>query len=473
VTSTDRSPYLWLFRTLVLISVLIFTISSQAGLPVTDSQGQKLPSLAPMLSQAMPAVVNVATRTVIRQQDNPLLRDPFFRFFFGGPQGQPQQRSQPQSLGSGVIIDAEKGLVITNHHVIDKADEISVTLNDGRTLSAELIGDDPESDVAVIRIPADKLTAMPLADSDQLLVGDFVVAIGNPFGLGQTVTSGIVSALGRSGLGIEGYEDFIQTDASINPGNSGGALVSLDGHLVGMNTAIIAPGGGNVGIGFAIPVNMVKKIVDQLVEYGEVRRGRLGIAVQALTPELAQAFGIHDNHIHDNHGGGVIITQITADSPASKAGLEVGDVVASIDGRKVDDVTDLRNILGLIRVNEEVHMSVLRNGRERTITAVIAAPSQAQMKGEQLSSLLAGAVFVVSEEQELGRSAPAQGIVVSEVAAGSPAWQANLRSGDVITSINKMRVSNFKEMAAAIKRSGRGILMNIQRGNLALFILIQ
>lgn len=468
MSSTDRSSYLRLFRCLVLISVLCFTMSSQASLPVTDSQGQKLPSLAPMLSQTMPAVVNVATRTLIRQQDNPLLRDPFFRFFFGGPQRQPQQRSQPQSLGSGVIIDAEKGLVITNHHVIDKADEISVTLNDGRTLSAELIGDDPESDVAVIRIPADKLTAMPLADSDQLRVGDFVVAIGNPFGLGQTVTSGIVSALGRSGLGIEGYEDFIQTDASINPGNSGGALVSLDGHLVGMNTAIIAPGGGNVGIGFAIPVNMVKKIVDQLVEYGEVRRGRLGIAVQALTPELAQAFGINDTQ-----GGGVIITQITSGSPASKAGLEVGDVVASVNGRKVDDVTDLRNILGLIRVNEEVHMTVLRNGRERTVMAVIAAPNQARMKGEQLSGLLAGAVFVISEQQELGRNAPISGIVVAEVEAGSPAWRANLRPGDVITSINKQRVSNFEEMAAAIKRSGRGILMNIQRGNMALFILIQ
>jgi serine protease Do/serine protease DegQ len=448
----------------VLIAVLLVALPVHAGLPAADSQGQKLPSLAPMLSRTMPAVVNVATRAVIRQQDNPLLRDPFFRFFFGGPQHRPQQHSRPQSLGSGVIVDADKGLVITNHHVIDKADEISVTLNDGRTLSAELIGDDPESDVAVIRIPAEHLTAMPLADSDRLQVGDFVVAIGNPFGLGQTVTSGIVSALGRSGLGIEGYEDFIQTDASINPGNSGGALVSLDGHLVGMNTAIIAPGGGNVGIGFAIPVNMVKKIMDQLVEYGEVRRGRLGISVQALTPELAQAFGIHDNARH----GGVIITQVTPGSAASKAGLEVGDVVARVDGRPVDNVADLRNILGLIRVNEAVHMTVLRNGREKTVTAVIDEVKQERLKGEQFSSRLAGAVFTVAAQQEQ----QAAGIVVTDVKPGSPAWNANLRPGDLIVSINKRRVSNFEEMTAALKLS-RSILMNIQRGNMALFILIQ
>lgn len=467
MSNTESALHLRWWQRLVLITALFCTLSAQAGLPVADSQGQKLPSLAPMLSRTMPAVVNVATRTFIRQQDNPLLRDPFFRFFFGAPQRQPQQRSQPQSLGSGVIIDAEKGLVITNHHVIDKADEISVTLNDGRTLAAELLGDDPASDIAVIKIPAEKLTAMPLSDSDQLQVGDFVVAIGNPFGLGQTVTSGIVSALGRSGLGIEGYEDFIQTDASINPGNSGGALVSLDGHLVGMNTAIIAPGGGNVGIGFAIPVNMIKKIVAQLVEYGEVRRGRLGIAVQALTPELAQAFDIHAS------SGGVIITQVTADSPASKAGLEVGDVVAAVDGRKVDNVADLHNILGLIRINEKVRMTVLRNGREKTITAVIAAPKQTRMKGDQLSSLLAGALFSAGEQQQLGGNVPVTGIVVDDVETGSPAWQANLRPGDIITSINKMPVTNFDEMAAAIKRSNRGILMNIQRGNLALFILIR
>ena len=456
----------WPLKIFVVV-MLAMTGPVHAGLPPVDSQGQPLPTLAPMLEGATRAVVNIATREQLRQQDNPLLRDPFFRFFFGAPESRPQQHSQPQSLGSGVIIDAEQGLLITNHHVIDKADEISVTLSDGRTLAAELVGSDPEADIAVIRIPAEKLTAMPLADSDQLRVGDFVVAIGNPFGLGQTVTSGIVSALGRSGLGIEGYEDFIQTDASINPGNSGGALVDLSGHLVGMNTAILAPGGGNVGIGFAIPVNMAKKIIAQLVEYGEVRRGRLGIAVQALTPELAQAFDISNSH------NGVLITQIDSGSAAQKAGLNVGDVIIEVDGRAVDDVADLRNILGLIRVNEQVRLKVLHNGNSRTLTAVVDEVKHVQRDGESFSGRLAGAVFAVIEQQELGRKQPVSGIVVTEVAAGSPAWRTNLRPGDVITSINRQPVSNFKDMERAIKRSDSAILMNIQRGNMALFILIQ
>jgi serine protease Do/serine protease DegQ len=447
--------------------LLLMSGSVQAGLPPVDSQGQPLPTLAPMLERATRAVVNIATREQLRQQDNPLLRDPFFRFFFGAPQRQPQQHSQPQSLGSGVIINAEQGLLITNHHVVDKADEISVTLSDGRTVAAELVGADPEADIAVLRIPADKLTAMPLADSDKLRVGDFVVAIGNPFGLGQTVTSGIVSALGRSGLGIEGYEDFIQTDASINPGNSGGALVDLNGRLVGMNTAIIAPGGGNVGIGFAIPVNMAQKIMAQLVEFGEVRRGRLGIAVQALTPELAQAFDINSRH------SGVLITQIASGSAAQQAGLSVGDVIIEVDGRPVDDIADLRNILGLIRVNEQVRLKILHNGQSKTVSAVIDEVKQARRDGESFSGRLAGAVFAFSEQQELGRTEPVSGIVVIEVEPGSPAWRTNLRPGDVITSINRQQVRNFHDMERAIQRSDRGILMNIQRDNMALFILIQ
>lgn len=448
-----------------LLLVLFLLSPVHAGLPISDSQGQKLPTLAPMLKRATPAVVNIATRAYMHQQDNPLLRDPVFRFFFGDSQRR-QQRVEPQSLGSGIIVDAAEGLVITNHHVIDKADEISVTLSDGRTLPASFIGSDPESDIAVIRIPADDLTAMPLANSDQLQVGDFVVAIGNPFGLGQTVTSGIVSALGRSGLGIEGYEDFIQTDASINPGNSGGALVDLNGRLVGMNTAIIAPGGGNVGIGFAIPVNMAQKIMQQLVEFGEVRRGRLGISVQALTPELVRAFGISKH-------SGVVITQIAAGSPAQQAGLDVGDVVTEVDGRPVDDIADLRNILGLIRVNEQVQLKVLRNGEYQTLTAIIAEVKQVRRDGRTFSRRLSGAAFVLTEKQELGRNDPLRGVLVVEVEPGSPAWQYNLRPGDIVTAINKQPIGNFDQMEQAIKRSERSILMNIQRGNMALYILIQ
>jgi Trypsin. len=278
------------------------------------AEGQALPSLAPMLERSMPAVVNISTSTNILVSENPLMQDPVFRQFFNVPNQQQQRQQQKNSLGSGVIIDSHQGLVLTNNHVIDKADKITVTLNDGRQLSAKLIGTDPEADVAIIQIAAENLTMLPIADSSQLRVGDFVVAIGNPFGLGQTVTSGIVSALGRSGLGIEGYEDFIQTDASINPGNSGGALVNLRGELVGMNTAILAPNGGNVGIGFAIPANMIMTIKESLVKHGEVRRGLLGVTTQDLTPELVNAFNLKNKQ-------GAAISRIESNSPQQKQDL--------------------------------------------------------------------------------------------------------------------------------------------------------
>ena len=275
-------------------------------------EGEPLPTLAPMLERIMAAVVNVSTVTRIAVADHPLLRDPFFRHFFEVPK---QERRESNSLGSGVIVDAERGIVLTNHHVIAKADSIRVTLQDGRTLEAELLGADPETDVAVLRLPtrglpAAALRAIPLADSDGLRVGDFVVAIGNPFGLKQTVTSGIVSGLGRSGLGIEGYESFIQTDASINPGNSGGPLVNLRGELVGINTAILAPGGGNIGIGFAIPSNMARAIMEQILLHGQVRRGQFGVAVQDLTPELAAALGVEGRF-------GALVTAVEPDSAAA------------------------------------------------------------------------------------------------------------------------------------------------------------
>ncbi len=310
-----HNKYITLSLSLMLLNLVISTQTfSYAALP-TSLNNQPLPSIAPMLEVAMPAVVNISTSKNIQVMDNPLLRDPFFRHFFQIPenQQQPQQRQQKNSLGSGVIIDSGNGLILTNNHVIDKADKIMVTLKDGRQLDAKLIGTDPEADVAVIQIPAENLTALPIADSTQLRIGDFVVAIGNPFGLGQTVTSGIVSALGRSGLGIEGYEDFIQTDASINPGNSGGALVNLHGEFVGMNTAILAPTGGNVGIGFAIPANMVMTIKDSLVKHGEVRRGLLGVSTQDLTPELAKAFNLQNQQ-------GAVVSRIEGNSPAARAG---------------------------------------------------------------------------------------------------------------------------------------------------------
>ena len=326
-----------------------------------------LPSLAPMIKRISPAVVNIATegRTVVRP--NPLLEDPFFRRFFNLPEQQQQPRERrTESLGSGVIIDAAKGYVVTNHHVIDKSDQITVTLTDGRQLRAKIIGSDPEADVAVIQVQGQNLIALSLANSDDLQVGDFVVAIGNPFGLGQTVTSGIVSALGRSGLGIEGYEDFIQTDASINPGNSGGALVNLRGQLVGINTAILAPTGGNIGISFAIPTNMVRQLVDQLLQYGRVDRGQLGVTVQDLNPQLAQAFGI-------NNVQGALITQVLPNSAAAGAGLKLGDVVVAVNNKPIRDASGLRNTIGLLRVGDSITVDLLRNGQRLRLTARISS----------------------------------------------------------------------------------------------------
>ncbi|MCC6301371.1 MAG: DegQ family serine endoprotease [Gammaproteobacteria bacterium] len=442
----------------------LFPLAASASLPVADSQGRELPSLAPMLERVMPAVVNISTLSRVPVQNNPLLSDPFFRRFFNIPD-RPQER-QAQSLGSGVIIDAKQGYVLTNNHVVDKATEIRVTLMDGRQLTARLIGADPEADVAVIQIPAEGLTALTLADSSRLRVGDFVVAIGNPFGLGQTVTSGIVSALGRSGLGIEGFEDFIQTDASINPGNSGGALVDLSGELVGVNTAIIAPGGGNVGIGFAIPANMVAQIMSQLVEYGEVRRGQLGIAAQDLTPELAQAFGVHDLN------QGVVVVQVGDGTPAARAGIKSGDIIVSINGRGIRTRSELRTAIGLLRIGERIKVEILRDGKRRTLTAEITAPVQEQVAGEALNPRLAGALF-----GDLDESSPmygrVEGVVVADIKANSAAQLSGLRPGDIVVAVNRRPVASIAELRQAVDPGVNRLLLNVQRGELALFIALQ
>lgn len=435
---------------------------SWAALPATDSQGTPVPTLAPMLQPVLPAVVNISTRGRVRVADNPLLQDPLFRRFFGVPDA-PRERPT-QSLGSGVIVDAKNGYVLTNNHVIDKADEITVTLKDGRSFTATLVGKDPEADVAVVRIEADKLTAVPMADSSRLQVGDFVVAIGNPFGLGQTVTSGIVSALGRSGLGIEGYEDFIQTDASINPGNSGGALVNLRGELVGVNTAILAPGGGNIGIGFAIPINMAKQIMTQLVTHGEVRRGRLGVMVQDLTPDLARAFDIKEMQ-------GAVIAKVIADSPAAKGGLKAGDVVTRINGKSISSSAELRNIVGLLQIGDVVTLDVLRDGKPRTIKITIAEPVQAKVEGKSLNPRLQGATFG-SVDVMVGDGDQPAGAQVLDVQPGTPAWRAGLRKDDLVMSVNRQPVADLDDLKRLAKTKGT-LLLNLRRGDGALFILLQ
>ena len=442
-----------------LILGLVVILTPVSGAPAAGSNNLVLPTLAPMLEKTTPAVVNISTTGKVIVRD-PFFDDPFFRRFFDVPEQRRERRIS--GLGSGVIVDANDGYIVTNSHVIDKAEDIVVTLEDGQRFNAKVIGKDPGADIAVIQIDAERLTEIALGDSDDLRQGDFVVAIGNPFGLGQTVTSGIVSALGRSGLGIESYEDFIQTDASINPGNSGGALVNLRGELIGINTAIYGSGGGNIGIGFAIPVNMARQIISQLVEHGEVRRGRLGFVVQDLTPELADAFGVARKK-------GVVVARVEAKSPAHKAGIRVGDVITAVNGREVDNSAQVRNEIGLLRVGSEVEIEVLRDGKTRSLTASVGRHTTYTVSGNTLSEKLAGAKF--SEAQEDPSRRTAAGIEV--VQARGKAAAAGLRKGDIVISVNRERVKTIKDMKAAIKKNPEALLLNIQRASRGLFILIR
>ncbi len=444
--------------TLLMFCLLNLTgLSAKAALPL-GVDGENLPSLAPMLERSMPAVVNISTSTNVRMQENPLMNDPVFRRFFNIPNNPRQQ--QKNSLGSGVIIDKDQGYVLTNNHVIDKADTITVTLSDGRQLNAKLLGTDPEADVAVIQIPADNLSALKIADSKQLKVGAFVVAIGNPFGLGQTVTSGIVSALGRSNLGIEGYEDFIQTDASINPGNSGGALVNLRGEFVGMNTAILAPSGGNVGIGFAIPSNMALRLMESLVQHGEVRRGLLGVTTQDLTPELVKAFGLKSQH-------GAVVSRVDAGSPAEKAGLEPGDIILSINDQEVKGgSSQIRNAVGLLQIGDTANLEIMRGDERKTLQATIGKPKRPQLAGDKLHPTLSGAMLGVTPKDQV------EGVVIEKIEQNSKAWKTGLRPGDIIVTANRYRVRNLDEFKQVVNPSAP-LLVNLQRGGEAFFVVLQ
>ena len=435
----------------VLLLVMIMPAWAGAALPARLADGEALPSLAPMLERTTPAVVNIATYTTV-QVRNPLLEDPFFRRFFDVPDQRRYRRTQ--SAGSGVVVDAKRGFIVTNNHVVARADEITVTLGDGRSLDAELVGTDPQVDLAVLRVKPEDLTEIRFADSGSLRVGDFVVAIGNPFGLNQTVTSGIVSALGRSGLGIEGYEDFIQTDASINPGNSGGALVDLSGNLVGINTAILAPTGGNVGIGFAIPANMVRAIMAQLISHGEVRRGYLGLAVQPLNVELAEAFGLQR---HD----GVVVVEVEPDSAADHAGLEAGDVILRVGDRQIRRITDFHSQAAVIFIGAEVDMEVLRDGRTRRVTLDIDEDHLEKVGGERIDPRLTGTQLQNFRNQdETGLGA---GVLVTEVNADSKAWHYGLRPGDVIVAANRQAIRDLADFRDTAQRGGTQLLLRVYR----------
>jgi serine protease Do/serine protease DegQ len=416
-----------------------------------------LPSFAPVIKRAAPAVVNIGVKGTVAAPRNPFFDDPGFRRFFGlPPDAQPRDR-EFRSAGSGVIVDAKNGYIVTNAHVVKNATEITVTLVDDVELKAEIVGTDERSDVAVLRVKDAALPAeMHLADSSKLQVGDFVIAIGNPFGLQHTVTSGIVSALGRTGISRDGLEDFIQTDAAINPGNSGGALVGLDGDLVGINSVILSQSGGNIGIGFAIPSNMVRSIMEQLIESGQVNRGQLGVNTLSLTPEFRKSLGLSDN------AQGALVSQVMEGSAAAKAGIETGDVITSVRGAPIKTNAELRNTIGMLKIGDSVEIGLLREGKPKTVTAVLKEPAQ-MSDAESVHPALEGAELVEVAEDSAG------GVRIRSVAPGSPAAQAGLLADDRIIAVNRVRVSTIAQLKEAAKGQS-SMLVQLRRGNQVLLL---
>jgi Do/DeqQ family serine protease len=430
-----------------------------AALPVVDAA--PLPSLAPMVKRVSPSVVNIATRGTIKEkpgQRNPLLDDPFFRRFFDVPPDSKPRERQFQSAGSGVIVDAKNGYIITNFHVVENASEITVTLLDNRSFTAKVVGSDEGADVAVLQVKQPNLVAMTLGDSGKLEVGDYVVAIGNPFGLSHTVTAGIVSALSRTGINPDGYEDFIQTDASINPGNSGGALVNLRGELVGINSAILSGSGGNIGIGFAIPVNLVKNVMDQLIKYGQVKRGVLGVNLYSVTSDIAKEFGVAES-------SGALVAGVAQGSAADHAGIKTGDIITSINGVTKKDPGELRYAIGLLHVGDKVDIGLLRDGKARTVTAIIAERSDVETANAlDINKGLEGA--------DLADAPDGTGVLVKTLQDGSPAAQNGLRANDLIVGVGRTTVTNTKSFRDAAK--GASVLvLNVRRGSNALLIPIR
>lgn len=433
--------------------LLAASMTATAQMPAVVD-GQAVPSLAPLVERVSPAVVNIRVSATVQ---NPFSNDPFWRFF-GAPNGGPRQE---QSAGSGVIVDADQGYILTNHHVVDGADEIQISLIDGKVLDAEIVGSDAATDIALIKVDADDLVEMPIGDSDSVRVGDFVIAIGNPFGLGHTVTSGIVSALGRAGINPNGYEDFIQTDASINPGNSGGALVNMKGELVGINSAIISRTGGNVGIGFAVPTEIASSIMRQILDYGEVRRGLLGVTISPVDTEVAEALNATVER-------GALITEVVPGSAADDSGLRVDDIIIAVDDETISDASELRNAIGLRGSGEGVEITYIRDGDTKVTTAILGQAQVGVSSGTELHPGLAGAEFSTYTTS----SGAEGGIEVTAVQDGSPAAQRGIRAGDIITAVNRRAVRNVQQLRE-IASANRILFLLVQRGDRSLMLQIR
>jgi serine protease Do len=447
----------------------------------SDAQGARVSftdGFAPVVQPVLPAVVNIHASKIVKmsQQEMPFMNDPMFRQFFGQQFGQQDQQPQQQrehSLGSGVIVSSD-GYILTNNHVVDGASDIKVSLKDKREFKAQVVGVDPKTDIAVLKIPVTGLTPITFGDSAKTQVGDFVLAIGNPFGVGETVTMGIVSATQRSGLGIEDYEDFIQTDAAINPGNSGGALINVHGDLIGINTAILTgeEGGGNEGVGFAIPVNMARGIMDQLVKNGKVSRGYIGVGIEAVTPDLAKAFGMDTPE-------GALVGEVEPDSPGAKAGLQRGDIILAVDGQPVSDERDLRLRIAAMSPGQTVKLEILRNGQKQTVSVTLvefpdktATASQREPKSDALQGVQVDEL-TPQIAHELQLPAGTTGVVITDVDASSAAAEAGLQRGGVIQEVNRQPVSNVGQYEKAIRATGNGeVLLLINRGGATRYVAI-
>lgn len=454
-----KKPLLVLTALSLSLSSIIAPLPASAALPLTV-QGEQVPSLAPMLEKVTPAVVSIAVEgTQVSRQRIPEQ----FQFFFGPDFPTEQLQERPfKGLGSGVVINAEKGYVVTNYHVINGANSIRVQLHDGREYDAKLVGGDKMSDIALLQLKnAKHLTEIKIADSDQLRVGDFAVAIGNPFGLGQTVTSGIISALGRSGLNIENFENFIQTDAAINSGNSGGALVNLNGELIGINTAILGPNGGNVGIGFSIPSNMMKNLTDQILKYGEVKRGMLGVQGGEVNSELAEALGLDSSK-------GAFVSQVVPDSAADKAGLKAGDVIVSVNGKSIDSFSELRAKVATLGAGKEVTLGIIRDGKTESFKVTLGEQNETKTQAADLHQGLAGAQFSNTTSAD-----SIQGVKVVSVEKDSPAAQYQLQKDDIIIGVNRERVKNIADLRKILEKKPGVLALNIQRGEQSIYLIIR